>query len=93
MSDILIVGAGPVGVTLAIELLRRNISVRLIDLAEEPLKGSRGKGIQPRTLESFDMMDVIDEILQSSDCYLFSSYKRTFHGRELPVSLVISRRR
>ena len=71
MSDILIVGAGPVGVTLAIELLRRNISVRLIDLAEEPLKGSRGKGIQPRTLESFDMMDVVDEILQSSDCYPF----------------------
>jgi len=50
---VLIAGAGPTGLTLAIDLLRRGISCRLIEAAETPFTGSRGKGIQPRTLEIF----------------------------------------
>ncbi|MFI5717092.1 FAD-dependent monooxygenase [Nocardia sp. NPDC051750] len=43
----LIAGAGPAGLTLAIDLARRNIAVRLIDRATEFAAGSRGDGIQP----------------------------------------------
>ncbi len=71
MSQVLIVGAGATGLTLAIELLRRNIPVRLIDLSTEPFSGSRGKGIQPRSLEILDMMGIVDVILESSTLYPF----------------------
>lgn len=61
--DVLIVGAGPTGLTAAIELSRRGVPVRIVDAANGPCPGSRGKGIQPRTLEIFDDFDVIDRIL------------------------------
>ena len=62
-KTVLIVGAGPTGLTLALDLARRGIAFRLIDAAETPFAGSRGKGIQPRTLEILDDLGVIDAIL------------------------------
>ncbi len=50
---VLIAGAGPTGLTLAVELARSGVSFRLIEAAPGPQPGSRGKGIQPRTLEIF----------------------------------------
>ncbi len=61
--DVAIVGAGPVGLTLACELARRGVGFRLIDSALRPFGGSRGKTLQPRTLELMDDLGVIDEIL------------------------------
>jgi len=69
MIDVLICGAGATGLTLAIELQRRNIEFRLIDPATEPFGGSRGKGIQPRSLEIFDMMGVVEDVLADSSLY------------------------
>ena len=65
----LIVGAGPTGLTLAIDLARRGISFRLIEAASTPLEGSRGKGLQPRTLEIFDDLGVIGAILAAGGPY------------------------
>src|SRR5262249_20250740 len=65
----LIVGAGPTGLTLAIDLARRKISFRLIEAAAKPLEGSRGKGLQPRTLEIFDDLGVIEAILAAGSLY------------------------
>ncbi|MFX0576471.1 FAD-dependent monooxygenase [Nocardia nepalensis] len=61
-TRVLIAGAGPTGLTLAIELARRNIPVRIIDRATEFFAGSRGDGIQPRTLEVFDDLGVLDAV-------------------------------
>ena len=71
MAQVLIAGAGPTGLTLAIELLRRNISVRIVDAAPSSFTGSRGKGIQPRTLEIFDLMGIADAVVESSCLYPF----------------------
>jgi len=65
----MIIGAGPTGLTLALDLARRGVIFRLIDAAEIPFAGSRGKGIQPRTLEIFDDLGVIDSILKSGGLY------------------------
>ena len=59
-AEVLIVGAGAAGLTLAIELARRGISFRLIDKLDCPFGGSRGKGIQPRTEEIFEDLGIID---------------------------------
>ena len=68
-TTVLIAGAGPTGLTLAIDLARRNIPFRLIDAAATPFEGSRGKGLQPRTLEIFDDLGVIDAILAAGAPY------------------------
>jgi 2-polyprenyl-6-methoxyphenol hydroxylase-like FAD-dependent oxidoreductase len=68
-TSVLIIGAGPTGLTLAIDLARRGISFRLIDAAVSPFAGSRGKGIQPRTLEVFEDLGVIDAILAAGARY------------------------
>ena len=59
----LIVGAGPTGLTLACELARRGVSFRLIEAAPGPQPGSRGKGIQPRSLEVFEDLGIVDRVL------------------------------
>jgi 2-polyprenyl-6-methoxyphenol hydroxylase-like FAD-dependent oxidoreductase len=65
MSTILIVGAGPTGLTLACELAVRGVPFRIVDSAEGPFAGSRAKGVQPRTLEVFDRLGIVDEIVTS----------------------------
>jgi 2-polyprenyl-6-methoxyphenol hydroxylase-like FAD-dependent oxidoreductase len=68
-KTVLIAGAGPTGLTLAIDLARRGISCRLIEAAEAPFTGSRGKGIQPRTLEIFEDLGIIEPILAAGGVY------------------------
>ncbi|HET6741403.1 MAG TPA: FAD-dependent monooxygenase, partial [Kribbella sp.] len=62
-EQVLIAGAGPTGLTLACELARRGVPFRLIEAAPGPQPGSRGKGIQPRTLEVFDDLGVVDRVI------------------------------
>lgn len=59
---IVIAGAGPTGLTLALELARRGVGVRIVDRAERFSTGSRGDGLQPRTLEVFEDLGVLDRI-------------------------------
>lgn len=65
MSKVLIVGASPTGLALALELKRREIDVRLIDKREAPLHNSKALGIQTRTLELFEKLDVLDDFLKT----------------------------
>lgn len=64
--NVLIAGAGPTGLTLGIELARRGIAVRVIDKATEFFNGSRGDGLQPRTLEVFEDLGVLEQVLAQS---------------------------
>lgn len=61
-TDILIAGAGAAGLTLAVDLARRGAAFRLIDKGEGPFPGSRGKGLQPRSLEVLEDLGVLDRI-------------------------------
>ena len=56
MQPILIVGAGPVGLTMAAELVRYGIPVRLIDRSAEPTQTSKALVLWSRTLELIDRM-------------------------------------
>ena len=60
---VLIVGAGPTGLTLAVELARSGVPFRLIDSESGPRPGSRGKGVQPRTLEIFEDLGIVERVI------------------------------
>ncbi|MCW2874211.1 FAD-dependent oxidoreductase [Actinacidiphila oryziradicis] len=68
-TDVIICGTGAAGLTLAIDLARRNVGFLLIDKAPQPFIGSRGKGIQPRSQEVFEDLGVIDRIVASGGEY------------------------
>ena len=68
-TDVLICGAGAAGLALAVDLARRGVAFRLIDAASEPFRGSRGKGIQPRSLEVFEDLGVVDRMVAAGGAY------------------------
>ena len=68
-TEVLIVGAGPVGTALGIDLIRRGVSVRVIDKAPGGFEGSRAKGIQPRTLEVLEDLGALDDVIIGGSTY------------------------
>ncbi|MFF7456243.1 FAD-dependent monooxygenase [Kitasatospora sp. NPDC008115] len=61
-TEVLIVGAGPTGLTLACDLARRGVSALLVEQAPALFPGSRGKGLQPRTQEVFEDLGLLDAV-------------------------------
>jgi 2-polyprenyl-6-methoxyphenol hydroxylase-like FAD-dependent oxidoreductase len=61
--DVLIVGAGPVGLTLALALQRNGIRFRIVDKLERWSPLSKAVTLTPRTLECFRMLGVVDSFL------------------------------
>jgi 2-polyprenyl-6-methoxyphenol hydroxylase-like FAD-dependent oxidoreductase len=64
-APVLIAGAGFAGLVLACDLARRGVDFRIVEanpLPPDHRAGSRGKGIQPRTLEIYDDLGVIDAV-------------------------------
>jgi len=62
-QGVLIIGAGPTGLTLACELLRRGVPCRIIDKLTAPVAESRAFGIQARTLEMLEDMGIVQQFL------------------------------
>jgi 2-polyprenyl-6-methoxyphenol hydroxylase-like FAD-dependent oxidoreductase len=62
VTDVLIAGAGPTGLTLAVDLARRGVPVRIIDRSASHFPGSRGKGLQERSLEVLADLGVADPL-------------------------------
>lgn len=59
----LVVGAGPVGLTMANELVRHGVRCRIIERAPERAQTSRALAIFPRTLEAFETMGLSERFL------------------------------
>lgn len=62
-TTVLIVGSGPTGLTLAIDLARRAVDVTIIDKAARFPRSSRAKGPNPRSLEVLEDLGVVEEVL------------------------------
>ncbi|HEX2118890.1 MAG TPA: FAD-dependent monooxygenase [Acidimicrobiales bacterium] len=61
--QVLVVGAGPSGLTMAAELARHGVSCRIVDRSSGPTTLSKATGMQARTLEVLRDMGVVEEIL------------------------------
>jgi 2-polyprenyl-6-methoxyphenol hydroxylase-like FAD-dependent oxidoreductase len=62
-SDVLVVGAGPTGLVLALWLTRFGVRVRIIDKTAEPGTTSRALAVQARTLELYRQLDLDDAVI------------------------------
>ena len=61
---VLIVGAGPTGLALALWLTRLGVSVRIIDKTAQPGTTSRALAVQTRTLEYYRQLGIADLLVE-----------------------------
>jgi 2-polyprenyl-6-methoxyphenol hydroxylase-like FAD-dependent oxidoreductase len=62
-TTVLVVGAGPTGLLLTAELLRRNIKCRVIDAHATPLHWDRATVVHPRSLELLEGLGIVGPLL------------------------------
>lgn len=62
-TDVLIVGAGPTGLMLANQLVRRGVRVQIIDRHSGPAQQSRAMAVQARTMEIYSKLGIADQAL------------------------------
>src|SRR5579871_5330672 len=66
MSDpILIVGAGPTGLVMALWFVRSGVSFRIIEKNSGPGQASRAMAVQARTLEFYRQLGIADEVISA----------------------------
>jgi 2-polyprenyl-6-methoxyphenol hydroxylase-like FAD-dependent oxidoreductase len=63
-TDVLIVGAGPTGLVLALWLTRLGVRVRIVDKTAEAGTTSRALGVQARTLEFYSQMGLAEAVVE-----------------------------
>jgi 2-polyprenyl-6-methoxyphenol hydroxylase-like FAD-dependent oxidoreductase len=61
--DVLVIGAGPTGLVLALRLAKLGVKVRIIDKTVEPGETSRALAVQARTLELYRQLDLADAVV------------------------------
>lgn len=64
--EVLIVGAGPVGMTAALTLVRAGVPVRIIDKRSGPSVFSKALAVGARTMEVLDRLELADEVVANS---------------------------
>ena len=65
-TDVLIVGAGPTGLVLALWLTRLGVRVRIVDKTAEPGTTSRALAVQARTLELYRQVGLADAVVAAA---------------------------
>ncbi len=80
-TDVLIVGAGPVGLFLANECARRGLRWRIVETNATQSEHSKALAIFPRTLEILDMAGVVAPFLEAAN--RVTSVAVVAHGRRL----------
>jgi 2-polyprenyl-6-methoxyphenol hydroxylase-like FAD-dependent oxidoreductase len=63
-TEVLVVGAGPTGLMLATQLMRRGVRPMIVDRHSGPAQQSRAMAVQARTLEIYSKMGIIDKSLE-----------------------------
>src|SRR3984893_9043417 len=83
-TDVLIVGAGPTGLVLALWLTRLGVRVRIVDKTAEPGTTSRALAVQARTLELYRQIGLADAVIERGRKFLAANLwvagKKTAHA-------------
>ncbi len=80
--DVLVVGAGPVGLVAAAELARHGVAVRIVDKLPQPTKESRAIAVHARSLEMLARMGAVEELIatgvKAGAMELYSGHDKLF---------------
>jgi 2-polyprenyl-6-methoxyphenol hydroxylase-like FAD-dependent oxidoreductase len=79
--QVLVVGAGPVGLLLACELARRDVPIRVIDKLARPTTQSRAVVVHARSLEMLERVGVVDELIDAG--VAIRGFQITADGKQL----------
>jgi 2-polyprenyl-6-methoxyphenol hydroxylase-like FAD-dependent oxidoreductase len=82
-TQVLIVGAGPTGLTAASELTRHGVRVRIVEQNTGPSVHSKALVVQPRTLEVFYAMGIADQALAAAQSVF--AMQAHMRGKEMPM--------
>ncbi|MBD6618954.1 monooxygenase [Komarekiella sp. 'clone 1'] len=89
MTQVVIVGAGPTGATLALLLVKRGIAVKLIEASRNFRRVFRGEGLMPSGLDALEQMGLLPVLEQvphrSLDAWEFLINKRSLFRVEEPM--------
>ena len=90
-ASVLIVGAGPTGLVLALWLTKQGVPVRIIDQTAGPGATSRALAVQARTLELYRQLDLADAVVAKG--YAVPGVRLWLGGREaarIPFAAIAS---
>lgn len=80
-TDVLVIGAGPVGLTLACELQRHGVKVRIVERKEKPLDHPNAAIVHVRTMEILSAMGAVNGFLKEG--YAFPGMHVRAFGKRL----------
>ncbi|MFI1715828.1 FAD-dependent monooxygenase [Streptomyces sp. NPDC053513] len=88
--DVLVVGAGPTGMVVACELLRRGVRVRIVDRAPEPSPFPKALLVWPRSIDLFEDLGVLGELREAGiqiNAFSYFSERRRLASFAFPQDL------
>ncbi|HSK72357.1 MAG TPA: FAD-dependent monooxygenase, partial [Pyrinomonadaceae bacterium] len=62
-TDVIIVGAGPTGLSLACQLIRYGVDFVIFDKKENTTPHSKAIGVQARTLEIYEQINLANDLI------------------------------
>ncbi|MHA7284007.1 FAD-dependent monooxygenase [Arthrobacter sp. TMS2-4] len=65
--DVLVVGAGPTGLMLAVWLTRLGVRIIVVDGKDGPTRESRALGVHSRSMEIYDQLGIVDRVLAEAE--------------------------
>jgi 2-polyprenyl-6-methoxyphenol hydroxylase-like FAD-dependent oxidoreductase len=81
-TDVVVVGAGPVGLVAGCELARRGVRVRVVDKLDKPTDESRAIAIHAGSLDMLDRMGIADEMIgtgiKATAMQLYTGHSKLF---------------
>jgi 2-polyprenyl-6-methoxyphenol hydroxylase-like FAD-dependent oxidoreductase len=89
--SVLIVGAGPTGLVLALWLTKQGVSVRIIDKTAEPGTTSRALAVHARTLELYEQLGLAEPVVAKG--YIVPGFRLWIGGRKaarVPFEEIVS---
>ena len=89
-TDVIIVGAGPTGLSLASQFIRYGIDFIVLDEKEKTTPFSKATGVQARTLEIYEQIDLADDLIEEGGWYC-TPFLVYFKFSDLDFSLNVGR--
>ena len=85
-TDVLIVGAGPTGLALALWLTRQGVAVRIVDKSPGPGEASRAMAVQARTLELYRQLGLAEAVIEAGyKTPAMNMWARGSHRARIPL--------